>query len=70
VEAMMAVVGLRRTYEAHSVSAVVSYSGAILSFVTRDGEDIVVAIDRQMLAALQRHIVRGLAPIGDSSAQP
>lgn len=66
----MAVVGLRRTYEAHSVSAAVSHSGAILSFVTRDGEDIVVAIDRQMLAALQRQFVRGLAPLGDSSAQP
>lgn len=66
----MAAVGLRKTYEAHSASATVSQSGAILSFVTRDGQDIVVAIDRQMLATLQRQIVRGLAPIGDSSAQP
>lgn len=69
-EATMAAPRLRKTYEALSVSATVSHGGAIISFLTRDDEDVVVAIDLQTLAALQRQIARGLAPVGDSSAQP
>jgi hypothetical protein len=66
----MAAAALRKTYDARSVSITVSRGGASIVFTTRDDEDVIVALDRQMLASLQRQIARGLAPAGDSSAQP
>lgn len=66
----MAAQAARNTYEARSVAVTISLGGARLLFTTREDEDVVVAIDRQMLASLQRQIARGLAPAGDSSAQP
>ena len=66
----MAAQSLRKTYDARSVAVTVSRSGASILFTTREDEDIVVVIDRQMLASLQRQIARGLTPAGDSSAQP
>ena len=61
---------LKKTCEARGVRVTVSPGGAILAFVTRDDEDLLVAVDRPTLTALQRQIARGLAPAGDSSAQP
>jgi hypothetical protein len=52
------------------VAVTISLGGASLLFTTRDDEDVVVAIDRQILGSLQRQIARALAPAGDTSAQP
>lgn len=61
---------LRRTYEARSVSAAISHYEAIISFQTSEGEELVVAMDRQTLARLQHHLAHALAPVDDSSQQP
>ena len=66
----MAAQALRRTYDARNVTITVSQGGASLLFTTRADEDVVIAIDRQLLASLQRQIARGLTPAGDSAAQP
>lgn len=66
----MAAQATRKTYEARSVTVTMWHGGASFLFTTHEDEDVVVAIDRQMLASLQRQIARGLAPAGDSSAQP
>ena len=66
----MTVQAARKTYDARSVTVSVSQGGARFLFTTREDEDVVIAIDRQMLASLQRQVARALAPAGDSSAQP
>jgi hypothetical protein len=61
---------LRKTYDVRSASATVSHDGAILSFLTRGDEDVIVRMDRQTLALLQHLIAHAFAPVGDSSEQP
>ncbi len=59
-----------KAHEARGVSATVSSFGAELSFVTREGEALIIRMDRQILALLQHHIAHALAPAGASSEQP
>ncbi len=59
-----------KPHEARGVSATVWSFGAELSFVTREGDELIIRMDRQILALLQHHIAHALAPTGASSEQP